>query len=126
MSRFNLRFIVSLVALIASTTPDFALGETVNVKYRGSVDLEPFRCASISRSSLVNRVCYGSREQYMIIRLQGVYYHYCEIDAGTVSQLVGVQSVVFSSWLPIGTPRALSQEHAAVALCNERQYKDNT
>jgi len=67
--------------------------ETVNVKYRGIVDLAPFKCESITRSSLVNRVCYDSREHYMIINLQGTYYHYCEIDSGTVSQLLQAESM---------------------------------
>ena len=64
-----------------------ANAETVDVKYRGLVDLAPFTCETVTRSSLVQRVCYDPREQYMIINLQGTYYHYCEIDAGTVDQL---------------------------------------
>lgn len=67
--------------------------ETVNVKYRGAVDLVPFECESINKSSLVTRVCYDSHEQYMIIGLQGTYYHYCEIDASTVSALRSAQSM---------------------------------
>ncbi|MBK7136771.1 MAG: KTSC domain-containing protein [Rhodocyclales bacterium] len=67
--------------------------ETVNVKYRGPVDLAPFQCVSINRSSLVTRVCYDRKEQYMVIGLQGTYYHYCEIDPGTVSALRGAQSM---------------------------------
>ena len=70
-----------------------ALAETVNVKYRGPVDLAPFQCESINRSSLVTRVCYDRKEQYMVIGLQGTYYHYCEIDAGTVAALRGAESM---------------------------------
>lgn len=70
-----------------------ALAETVNVKYRGVVDLAPFQCESINRSSLVTRVCYDQKEQYMVIGLQGTYYHYCEIDAATVSALRNAQSM---------------------------------
>jgi hypothetical protein len=70
-----------------------ALAEAVNVKYRGPVDLAPFQCESVSRSSLVTRVCYDRKEQYMIIGLQGTYYHYCEIDAGTVAALRGAESM---------------------------------
>jgi len=70
-----------------------ANAETVYVKYRGLVDLAPFTCETVTRSSLVQRVCYDSREQYMIINLQGTYYHYCEIDAGTVDQLRIAQSM---------------------------------
>jgi hypothetical protein len=67
--------------------------ESVNVKYRGPVDLAPFQCESVSRSSLVTRVCYDRKEQYMVIGLQGTYYHYCEIDAGTVAALRGAESM---------------------------------
>ena len=59
----------------------------------GVVDLAPFQCDSINRSSLVTRVCYDRKEQYMVIGLQGTYYHYCEIDAGTVSALRGAESM---------------------------------
>lgn len=69
-----------------------ASAETVFVKYRGPVDLAPFKCETVTRSSLVRRVCYDSREQYMIINLQGTYYHYCEIDSRTVGQLLGAES----------------------------------
>ena len=31
--------------------------ETVEVKYRGAVDLAPFKCTSIDRSSFIRRVC---------------------------------------------------------------------
>lgn len=70
-----------------------ANAETVNVKYRGVVDLAPFQCESMSRSSLVTRVCYDRKEQYMVIGLQGTYYHYCEIDTGTVAALGGAASM---------------------------------
>lgn len=70
-----------------------AKAETVFVKYRGIVDLAPFQCEWITRSSLVQRICYDPHEQYMIISLHGKYYHYCEIDSGTVSQLLGAPSM---------------------------------
>lgn len=88
MARF-----LQLISCLAFFVLSVAGAETVNVKYRGPVDLKPFKCESFSRSSLVDRVCYDGKEQYMIINLQGVYYHYCEIDAGTVSQLLRAESM---------------------------------
>ena len=82
---------ILIAALLAIT--ETVSAETVNVKYRGPVDLKPFVCDTITRSSLVKRVCYDRREQYMIINLQGTYYHYCEIDAGTVSSLLDASSM---------------------------------
>ena len=79
------------VLLMLAAAPAWA--DKVNVKYRGQVDLAPFTCETVTRSSLVKRVCYDRREQYMIINLQGTYYHYCEIDAGTVSALLRSSSM---------------------------------
>jgi len=63
------------------------------VKYRGRVDLAPFACQSVARSSFIQRVCYDRREQYMLISLNGVYYHYCEISPRAVSALLNADSI---------------------------------
>ena len=67
--------------------------ESVFVKYRGEVDLKPFECTDIARSTFIDRVCYDRHNEYMLISLNGTYYHYCEIDAGTVSSLLTVPSI---------------------------------
>ena len=91
--RFQRKLFVSTFLISALLFPNLVHAETVNVKYRGIVDLKPFSCKAVDRSSLVQRVCYDRREQYMIISLSGTYYHYCEIDAGTVSTLLGASSM---------------------------------
>lgn len=70
-----------------------ANAETVSVKYRGDVPLETFQCQHIDRSSVVKRVCYDATQQYMVISLNGTYYHYCEIDKGTVDGLLAAPSL---------------------------------
>jgi KTSC domain-containing protein len=65
--------------------------ESVDVKYRGRVDLKPFACTN-TESSFVKRVCYDRANAYMLISLNGTYYHYCEIDGGTVSALLSAES----------------------------------
>jgi hypothetical protein len=87
------RIILGIAIALTVTLSGTAQAETVNVKYRGVVDLAPFQCESINRSSLVTRVCYDRKEQYMVIGLQGTYYHYCEIDPGTVAALRGAESM---------------------------------
>jgi KTSC domain-containing protein len=37
-------------------------------------------------------VYYDRRNEYMLISLNGTFYHYCEIDAGTVSSLLDAPS----------------------------------
>ena len=60
--------------------------ETVYVKYRGPVSLAPFNCEWVTRSSVVERLCYDSKEQYVIVSLGGTYYHYCEVPPEIVSE----------------------------------------
>ena len=61
-----------------------AQAESVEVKYRGSVELRPFTCSDVSRSSFVERVCYDKANQYMIIRLWTTFNG----DRGTKSKPV--------------------------------------
>ncbi len=83
----------------SATPSDVAAGssatqsEVVQVKYRGPVNLASFACESITRSSFIERVCYDARNNYMLIELNGAWYHYCEIDQGTVSALLGAESL---------------------------------
>lgn len=83
----------ALAVLLSAALIGTAAAETVSVKYRGPVPLDTFKCADIDRSSLVERVCYDAAQQYMVIKLTGTYYHYCEIDAGTVGNLLAAASM---------------------------------
>ncbi|HVR56029.1 MAG TPA: KTSC domain-containing protein [Pseudolabrys sp.] len=67
-----------------------AHAETVDVKYRGQVDLKPFTCQD-TKSSFVNRICYDAANQYMVILLKDTY-HYCEIPKSTVDALLSADS----------------------------------
>ena len=57
-----------------------AADQTVVVKYSGPVNLAPFACEAITRSSFIENVCYDAKNTYMLIDLKGTWYHYCEID----------------------------------------------
>lgn len=91
-----MRFII-LAALVL--IGHVARAETVQVKYHGPVSLDAFACEDVKESSGVSRVCYDAAERYMVIRLQTTYYHYCEIDAGTVKglQKAGLKRQFFES-----------------------------
>jgi hypothetical protein len=65
--------------LIHLAGASWADAETVNVKGRGAVDLAPFVCQDITRSSLVNRVCYDAVKQTMIVQLSSAYAQYCGV-----------------------------------------------
>jgi hypothetical protein len=71
-----IRIVIALLVLFATTAGN---AETVDVKYRGPVDLKTFECRDIDRSSFIQRVCYDKGQSYMLISLNGTYYHYCEL-----------------------------------------------
>jgi hypothetical protein len=67
--------------------------ETVDVKYRGPVDLKTFDCRDTPRSSFIQRVCYDKAQSYMLINLRGTFYHYCELPPATFDGLMGAPSM---------------------------------
>ena len=71
----------------------WADAETVNVEHRGAVDLTPFICQDITRSSLVNRVCYDTPNQTMIVQLNSVYSQYCDVPEATRDSFLNAPSM---------------------------------
>jgi hypothetical protein len=67
--------------------------ETVDVKYRGLVDLRTFACSDITRSSFIERVCYDKAQSYMLINLRGTYYHYCELPSAILDAFMAAPSM---------------------------------
>ena len=80
-------------ALAASIAVAPAIAETIFVKYRGTVDLAPFRCEWIENSSLVRRLCYDRKNEYLIVSLNGTYYHYCGLPAAVLKDWVSAPSL---------------------------------
>jgi len=83
--------VVIVIALLLFTAE--VRSETVDVKYRGPVDLKTFECRDINRSSFIQRACYDSAQSYMIISLNGTYYHYCELPHATFDALMRAPSM---------------------------------
>ena len=66
---------------------------TAAVKYRGPVNLSPFACEWVDRSSLVKRLCYDAKEKYVVVNLTGTYYHYCEVPSAFVATWRSAESM---------------------------------
>jgi hypothetical protein len=88
---YAIKHLVLMIGLIVGSS--FADAETVDVKYRGVVDLKPFSCTDTPRSSFIQRVCYDKAQSYMLISLRGTYYHYCELPAATFDAFVAAPSM---------------------------------
>jgi hypothetical protein len=86
MARNRVGAVVSIVvAVLGGGASHTVLAETVVVKYRRPVDLSHFSCPATKSSSLVQRLCYDAREKYLLVSLNGVYYHYCGVPQHLVT-----------------------------------------
>jgi hypothetical protein len=86
-----LRILTLLVSSLANAT--WAEAETIDVKYYGSLDLKPFACTDVTRSSFINRACYDKAKQFMVVQLKGTYYPYCEMPAATYDAFMNASSM---------------------------------
>jgi hypothetical protein len=73
------------------TTP--VVSETVAVGDRARVDLKNFECRDITRSSIVQRVCYDRDQGRLIVAVNGAYSQYCNLPAATFDALMGAPSM---------------------------------
>jgi hypothetical protein len=80
----------TLAILLLTCT--IACAETVDVKYRGVVDLKPFACKD-AKSSFIDRTCYDAKNRYMLIQLKGTWYHYCEMPEAVYAQFIVADSM---------------------------------
>ena len=84
-----------LVMLVTSTVAgaSWAAAETIDVKYYGKLDLAPFACTDVTRSSVVNRACYDKTQLFMVVQLRSVYYPYCDMPAATFEAFLAAPSM---------------------------------
>lgn len=82
-----------MAAALIAAMAGAAKAETVMVKYHGPVDLSRFECNEITRSSFIRRLCYAPQQRYMILNLDGTYYHHCAIGAATVREFMSADSM---------------------------------
>ena len=86
-----LRIVFLIIASLAGAT--WAAAETIDVKYFGKLDLAPFTCTDVTRSSFINRACYDKSEQFMVVQLRSVYYPYCKMSGATFDAFLAASSM---------------------------------
>jgi hypothetical protein len=57
------------------------------------IDLATFECRDISRSTVLQRVCYDRAQQNLVVAVDGRYDRYCAVAAETVDSLLGAPSM---------------------------------
>ncbi len=84
----RLAFILAM--LFAATWQE---AETVDVKDSGPVDLKPFACQDITRSSVISRVCYDGASQRMLVQRRAVYLQYCDLPKQALDMFLNAPSM---------------------------------
>ena len=67
--------------------------EMVGVKDHGAVDLKPFTCQDITRSSVISRVCYDAESRRMLVQRHAVYHQYCDLPKDTRDAFLNAPSM---------------------------------
>jgi hypothetical protein len=71
----------------------WADAETINIERRGAVDLKAFVCQDVTRSSLVNRVCYDASNEVMIVQVKNAYSQYCDVPEAARENFLNAPSM---------------------------------
>lgn len=82
-----------LPIIVLMATASRVDAETIDVKYCGKLDLTPFACTVITRSSFIHRTCYDRAKQFMVVQLKSVNYAYCEMPISVYDQFLNAPSM---------------------------------
>ena len=69
------------------------VSESVDVTSRDTVDLNNFECRDITRSSILQRVCYDRAQRHLIVAVKEGYDQYCNLPVETYDALMGAPSM---------------------------------
>jgi predicted phosphoribosyltransferase len=83
----------ALALLLAQLAAAPIVSETVETGERHLVDLKTFECRDITRSTVLQRVCYDRAQQDLIVAVNGAYDRYCGVTADTVERLLDAPSM---------------------------------
>jgi KTSC domain len=67
--------------------------ETVDLGNSTTVDLSTFECRDITRSTMIQRVCYDATGRALLVAIRGSYQHYCGVPAATFDALMNAPSM---------------------------------
>ena len=79
--------------LVLLFTAPWQEAEVVDVENFGAVDLKPFICQDITRSSVINRVCYDAERRRMLVQRHAVYRQYCDLPKHTADAFLNAPSM---------------------------------
>jgi hypothetical protein len=83
----------ALAILLAQLVTAPIVSETVETGDQRRVDLRTFECRDITRSTVLQRVCYDPAQRHLVVAVNGTYDRYCGVTADTVERLLSAPSM---------------------------------
>ena len=83
----------ALALLLAQLVTVPIVSETIEIAEQRPIDLATFECRDISRSTVLQRVCYDRSQQTLIVAVDGAYDRYCGVPVDTIERLLGAPSM---------------------------------
>ena len=87
------RSIILVVVSLAVAGSFASLAEEVEVKGRGTVDLEDFVCAVPRKQSMLNRFCYDEVARFLIVEINSNWYQHCGVSQKALYGLILTETV---------------------------------
>lgn len=85
------KLVILLFAVLGNAT--WADADVVEVRNVGPVDLAPFVCTHISRSTMIGRACYDEAERSAVIEVRSTYQQFCDMPKATFDALLDAPSM---------------------------------
>ena len=83
----------ALAILLAQLVTAPIVSEAVETGEHRLVDHQTFECRDITRSTVLQRVCYDRTQQDLVVAINGTYDLYCGVAAVTIERLLGAPSM---------------------------------
>lgn len=85
------KLIILLFAVLGNAT--WADADVVEVRNAGPVDLAPFVCTDITRSTVISRACYDETKRSAVIEVRSTYQQFCDMPKATFDALLDAPSM---------------------------------
>ena len=85
------KLIILVFAVLGNAT--WADADVVNVRNAGPVDLAPFVCTDITRSTMIGRACYNETKRSAVLEVRATYRQFCGMPKATFDALLDAPSM---------------------------------
>ncbi len=82
-----------VLLFVALGNASFADADVVDVTDAGPIDLAPFVCTDITRSTMISRACYDETRRFAVLEVRSTYRQFCDMPKATFEALLDAPSM---------------------------------